>query len=347
VLLAGRGRPLLTRLIWTAVLCAPTVAGYAGWSWRNRSVPNPGGYSYLDWFRMDLAPNSPAMTAVDFHAPLMGPVPHASLDTIVYRAGRHLYLYLAELGGALYNLDWLGAGAGQTARTVAYLALAGLAVAGLYRERGGRERLAMPLFVLIYLGAILAWPMDDPRLLMPLMPLAAYSALAFVAGLAADRRPLRLGLAGLMFVLLGSNVYRDASYQRDHSRLPTVEFRPGFRVRFTSREAFDSYRLLDWASRNTPAGAVLMYHSPPPCRLISGHECVSIPMSEDLGAVRRFILSGGADYLVVDEWGRAFPGGAGWFVEHVLRPAVAEAPERFPVVERIPGREAYVLGVKK
>lgn len=349
VMIPGRGRPpLAPRLGWAALLGAPTVAGYAAWSLRNAGSPNPAGYSYFDWFRMDLAPNSPLMTAVDFHAPLMGPPPVAPLSMILTRSARHLYLYLGDLGGALCNLDWLGNGAGHFTRTVVYLLLAAMAALAVARREKIREgRVLVPLYITVYLGAILAWPMDDPRLLLPLMPLAAGYALDGIAGLAGRVRPLRLALPAALVVLLASNAVRDAGYQRACARLPTVEFRPGFRVRFTSREARDSYELLLWAGRNTAPGAVLMYHSPPPCRLISGHECSPVPMSQDLAAVRRYILDGGIDYLVVDEWGRAFPGGAGWFTEHVLRPAAAAAPAQFAIAYQIAGREEYVLAVKK
>jgi hypothetical protein len=363
LMVSGRRRlRLWPRLLGSVVLAAPTMIGYLGWTLRNRRVPNPAGYSYLDWFRMDLAPDSPAMTAVDFHAPLMGPVPHASAGAMLLRAGRHAVNYVAYLGGSVHNLDWLNfAGGGEIItglKSAAYLLLAALALRVLVPlEKSKAGAPLAPMFMAGYLAAVLLWPMDDPRLMLPLMPLAAYYILLGGYGLARaaivardpplPERPIKAALLAAGLLLLGSNIARDAAAQRAYSKLPTVEFRPGFRVRFMSREGYDSFNLLLWAGRHTPPGAVLMYHSPPPCRLISGHDCSPIPMSDDLAAVRDFITGGGADYLIVDEWGRGFPGGAGWFTEHVLRPAAEKYPDRFETVERVPGREAYVLRVKK
>jgi hypothetical protein len=308
---------------------------------------------------MNLAPNSPAMTAVDFHAPLMGPVPRVSAWDLLLRALRHTVTCLADLGSAVHNLDWLplAGNAGVYAQYAVYLLLVGLGGRALMKAETGAAGLLMPVFSAIYLAAVALWPMDDPRLLMPLMPMASAYILSGIYGLgrsplltrgrAGAERAIQGTLLAVALALLISNVGRDLKYQRWCAQLPTVEWRPGFRVRFTSREAYDSFRLLRWAAENTEPEAVLMYHSSPPCRLISGRVCSPIPFTEDLARVRDYVVAEGIDYLVMDEWGRVFPGGAGWFTENVLRPMTRAFPADFEEAYRIQERESYVLRVKQ
>jgi len=108
----------------------------------------------------------------------------------------------------------------------------------------------------------------------------------------------------------------------------------------------DSFHLLLWAREHAEPGTVLMYHSPPPCSFFTGHDCQSIPYPGDLYRVRDYLVKGGADYLIIDEFGRLYATGPGWFVENSLRPVVSNFPGDFETVFEIPGTEAKVVRVR-
>ncbi len=361
---AGRGSvPLRRRAAWAAALAAPAVIAIGLWAARGAVTPNPAGYNYGNWFMMDLKPDSPMMTAVDFHAPLLGPVPRVSMAGLIRRAARHAALYPAELMRMAFHPLGLASGPSGAAalalNRIIPFALFILALAGLYIH----ERHAPPaalIFIASYSAVVLVWPMDDPRLLFPLLPFAAFylvtglertmAMVARSAPRAKDSGPGRAAsilLAAIVLIAAGLHVYRDREYHASLARLPAVTLSPGFDVRFMSREIRDSFRLLVWVKENAGPGAVIMYHSPSPCRLVTGHDCQTIPFSRDLARVRDFICNGGADYLVLDEFGKVIPGGPGWFVENVLRPVVAAYPEDFETVYVIPGTSAAVVKVRR
>lgn len=358
--------PLRRRVARAAALAAPVVLALGLWAWRGSHVPNPAGYNYVDWFMMDLKSDDPMMTAVDFHAPLLGPVPRALFSDLVRRVVRHAAFYPASLMKTVF--DPLGLGAGPAGawgaiflRIIPFLAFA-VAMLGLYQNEKKRAPVA-PIFLACYSAAILLWPMDDPRLLFPLLPFAAFylvagfeslvgSGLKFWPRRSADQKERKRTYADIVLVLalvaaVGLHLRRDLDYRAYLSRLPTVMMSRGFDVRFLSPEIMESFELLSWVRDHAAPGAVIMYHSPPPCRLVSGHDCVSIPFSGDMARVRGFIVNGGADYVVLDRFGEIMPMGPGWFVEHVLRPVTAAFPEDFESVYRIPGTGAEVVRVRR
>jgi hypothetical protein len=318
---------------------------------------------------MDLAPDSPEMTAVDFHAPLMGELNRITIPGLLHRVLRHAWMYPFIMVNGLVDrgvyspLERLLPFTG----TIIGLGFLVFILAGAYFSERGRQPTVV-FYIAIYLGAVLIWPMDDYRLLLPLLPFAAFYAahgISRLAGAALGRlkkdAPDQDAAAGpplirfarvivplaLLAPIIGFNVYTDLSYHQSCSKLPTVSFLPGFEVRFMHQETMDSFRLLMWARDNTEPGAVLMYHSPPPCHLVSGRRCSPIPFSRDMGRVREFIAGGGADYLVLDQWGEIYPAGPGWFVENILGPAAESFPEDFRAVYEIPGTRARVVKVMR
>jgi len=337
------------------LILVPSVLAVGGWAVRGASVENPAGYSYTDWFLMDLPPDSLAMVAVDFHSPLAGDIPRTGVLGLLFRVGRHAADYTDILAGQAFefiNSDraWV-----KTAGVLAWLALA---LTGFLSDKG--RRLLVGLFVLFYTGAVLVWPMDDPRLLFPFIPLAVFYPLIGLrwiskAAFSIDRgeersesKSERIVFITAALALLVFNTAWDMRYHRAASSLPTKYVEPpGFEVRFTSRATMDSMRLLNWAAENTPEDAVIMYHSPPPCRLFTGRTCRSVPYSEDPEAVRDYMARGGADYVVLDDWGKEFPGGPGGLAENFLRPAVSKYPDTFKAVHSLPGTGAGVYKVKK
>ncbi|HUT55151.1 MAG TPA: hypothetical protein VM658_17310 [bacterium] len=363
----GRGKvPLRRRLAWAAALVLPAILAFGLWTMRGEHTPNPAGYNYGDWFMMDLAPDSPRMTAVDFHAPLMGPVPRATVPGLARRVARHAVFYAASLmeltfSPAAVKPGPIGLVSLPAMNRIIPLSLFIIAIIGLVRhERRGPP--AAVIFLASYSAVLLLWPMDDPRLLIPLLPFAAFylvGGLEFILEKIARAAPRKkeqgpapgraasICLAAVIVLAAGLHFYRDREYRAWLERLPTVTLSPGFDVRFMSREIMDSFRLLAWVKQNAEPGAVVMYHSPPPCRLVSGHECSSIPYSSDRARVRDFIRGGAADYVVLDEYGKVVPLGPGWFVHNVLRPVVAAYPDDFETVYRIPGTRAEVMRVRR
>jgi len=344
-------------VLWIAVFSAPVVAGYGAWSVRGMTVDAPAGYNYVDWFMMDLAPDSPAMTAIDFHAPLATEPPRASAAGVATRSLRHGVMYLANLGGSAHDFGWL-AGKANGLITPICLILAAIGAIGLWSaEKAGAARALIPIFILSYLLVVMVWPMDDPRLLIPLMPLAAFymvSGLAAifgkVEGAARPGREPAIGgkvIAGLCLLLIASNLVRDVRHHIHISKAPTVTMKRGFDVRFVNPATWDSYRLLIWARDNAPPGAVLMSHSTPPCWLVTGHECAMVPASLDLARARDWTVGGGADYIILDEFGRAFPGSSAWFIENVARPMVERYPADFEVAFQLGRGDARVMKVKR
>ncbi len=356
LLVHGRhDRPLRSRAGCAFVILAPVLLGVLLWAVRGAVVSDPAGYNYIDWFMMDLPPGSPAMMAVDFHAPLMGELPWISFTGLIYRAGRHSVLYAYSIfAQLLYPISSVPSPASYALVVIS----AAISVAGLYLCEKGRNK-AVIFFIAVYSGAIMVWPMDDNRLLLPLLPFAGIyfarglveSSKIAVSGLRRKKeegskiaRPAALLIPSLiMLSLVATNVWKDIEYQRACSKLPRVQHAPGFEVRFVNAEVMKSYSLLQWTGENVEPGAVVMYHSPPPCWLVSGHECRSIPFSRDFGEVRDYIVEGGADYIVLDEWGRLFSSGPGWFVEQVLRPVTRAFPDEFDTLYRIPGTGSKVL----
>lgn len=358
--------PLRSRIIWASILAAPVMIALGAWAIRGAQVPNPAGYNYLDWFLMAFAPDSLEMIAVDYHAPLMGEIQRTNIFGLILRGLRHSAIYIH------YTVDSIaGMGLLKKIPYVNYLiafGLFGLILAGLYRTEKGRAP-AVPFFICIYFAVIIVWPMDDTRLVFPLLP---FFTLYFAAGLYAlvdlafgkmfktgkssdDNKSLKSRRAGfvrnavvlVMAGLIACNLYYYLNYHRTFSRMPTVAFKPGLQIRFMNKQAMDSFKLLVWARDHIPPGALLMYHSTPPCRFFTGHVCQSIPFTDNLEAARNFIVEGGANYLVIDEWGRFFTAGPGWFVENILRPVVRIYPDDFETVFEIPGSEARIMRVKK
>lgn len=334
-------------------LLLPTVLAVGAWSARGAALDNPAGYNYIDWFLMDMEPDSPEMTAVDFHSPLMGPVPRMSVGAAVWRSVSHLPYYGALYGGLLFGAEagplrhW---GIGRL-----FLLLLPVMGLGMWSVERGRP-LVLPLFLLFYSLVLLTWPMNDQRLTYPLLPLTGgylIFGLARVGSIgrsSADssgigRRGAVIAVA-LLSPALAWNLYGNYNYHRQMAALPGIELRPGFTVRFLSSETMRSFRLLTRARQIAPPGAVLMYHSPPPCRLVTGHECQAIPFTPDLKRVRDYLTDGGADYLVVDEWGRIYPGGPGWLTENILRPTVSAFPADFELVYSA-GADAGVWRVRR
>jgi hypothetical protein len=358
---------LRRRSAWVLLILLPVVIGQGAWAIRGVYLENPAGYNYLDWFMMDLVPDSPEMTAVDFHAPLMGELNRITVPGLLHRTLRHTWIYAFMIVNGLVDkgiyspLERLISVTG----TVIGLCFLFFILAGAYLSERGR-RPTVIFYIVIYMGAVLVWPMDDYRLLLPLLPFAAFYAVhGFFRMTGATLMRLKKGSPdkeaapdpplirlvrvivplALLIPIIGFNVYININYHQSCSGLPTVSLYPGFEVRFMHKETMDSFRLLMWARDNTEPGATLMYHSPPPCGLVTGRQCSPIPFSRDTARVREYIVDGGADYLVLDQWGEIFPSGPGWFVENILRPTADSSPEDFRTVYEIPGTRAMVVKV--
>jgi len=364
VLTRGAGAGIPKRVFWAAALLAPVTAGFFLWSARNASLSNPSGFDYLDWFLIDLEPDSPAMMALDFHSPLLDYIPRSGPLGLVKRTAVHAVKY--PLNTVKQALGYSG-GESVPLENGITAALLAVVLAGMWSSERRRPPV-VPLYILIYLGVICVWPMDDPRLLLPLVPFAGFyfiKGTALIGGwffITARKRlrgtpafppPEHGGPAGkvcaaaVATAIIASGVYSDLKFFESVSKVPMISHKPGFEFRFLGKEMMHSFMLLDWVSHNTPHEAVPMYHSVPPCRLVSGRACRAIPFGSGLDEVRDYIVSGGADYLVMDEWGRKFEGGPGWFVENILRPMVKKYPHDFERVYRIHKTEAEIFKVKR
>ncbi len=352
---------LVKRLKWIAVLLLPLIAALSLWSLRTASTEDAAGYDYVDWFLMDLPPDSPEMIAADFHAPLMGEIPRISARGFMYRVGRHSLMYPANvfsmITGAEVSLTGAEGLAGALPVVAVFIVLLLLCVFGAYFSERGRPPL-VPLFLAVYFAAVVTWPMDDPRLLFPLLPFAAfytvygfYCLTLLFAG-KAGRKPVvsrscAMVTALLCIGLITVHGIRDREYYRLVSSMPLYQMRHGFQVRFMSKARLNSYLLLDWLGKNAERGSVIMYHSPPPCRLVTGHTCSSIPFTTDFSAAHNYIMDNDVDYVVLDEFGKGFPGGPGQFVEKVLRPVYEIYGDDFEPVYTVPRTDSKVLQVKK
>lgn len=354
-----KSTPLKTRTLRAMAISIPVIIMLGLWNVRTAGVPNPAGYNYIDWFLMDLEPDSPEMMAIDFHAPLVPPITRDSATGVARRIARHVAYYPETLTGDLFFFyPVFFAKSGGLLRPVTgvavVLGLTALLALGLIASERGRPP-AVVFYLLVYTAAVMVWPMNDPRLLYPLYPFASFymatGALILLRRLGriakAPGPSAAVCVGAALVALIAVQATRDMKIQRYYSSLPAITFRPGFEVRFVDRETRDSFELLRWARLNTEPEAVLMYHSPPPCALVSGRVCSSIPFTGDLKRIRDFAVEGGADYLVIDEWGKSYPRGPGWFVEKLLRPTVRAFPGDFEKVYAIPGTESMVLRVKK
>jgi hypothetical protein len=230
-----------------------------------------------------------------------------------------------------------------------------LALAGyLLHERNQRSLCSLSLP--IYLLAIAAWPMRAPRQAFFLLPfLYLYSLLA--GAWFSTRLPLpalrRAGQAlllaaaalGMIYYLKADlKIFRQAAQIQS---LPRLEIRPGLAARILSPGRMDSARVLLWARDHLPAGAILMFHSPPPCFLITGHQCSSFPYEPDPKKVRDYLLAGPVDYLILDGWEREFPAGPAQFALRFMLPALKAYPDDFELVYQDPFSPAAVYRVKK
>lgn len=360
----GRKRlSFLQRLKWAAVLIVPLVLALSSWTLHTASMESAGEYNYVDWFLMDLDPDSPEMIAADFHAPLMGEIPRISFEDFLVRSVRHGIMYPAHV----YNM--LTGGGVSTSETAVFPKVQGaylyavygflllIAFLGGYYTERGRSPLVL-IFLAAYFAAIVTWPMDDPRLLFPLLPFAAfytlygfYELVFLIAGKAAQKpvvaRACTIVTAVAFIVLIACHLAANINYYRSVSSLPAYQMRPGFQVRFVSPAHRDSYRLLDRIRKQAKPGAIIMYHSPPPCRLVTGHPCSPIPFSKDDEKVRQYIMENNIDYVVMDEFGRVFPEGPGQFVWRVLDSVNKSYAEDFETVYEIPGSSSKVLRVKR
>ena len=364
ILLSDRSVSWINRIMKASIIALPVVSMIIVWgAIHSPEKPDPTNYSYVDWFMMDMEADSPEMIAADFHAPLLKTPPNAPPLKIVKRMLKNSVYYPALWMAALFPGTHNAVLSGNLGIVhYIFIFLLGIfVICGVVSEmKSGLARgLLTVLFLIIYFGAVFTWPMKDPRLLYPVMPFSAYyiitGAIAFISKIVSvlagyDHKNKAVLISNILVVsvviiLIGMNYKSNISYHMAISTTPTINYAPGLKVRFLEKETRDSYRLLDWISKNIGPGKIIMYHSPPPCHLFTGQSCQSIPFSEDLGEVRDYLVDGGADYIVLDEWGSTFTSGPGWFVENTLRPVVVMYPSDFEKVYEIKGTRSFIFKV--
>lgn len=335
------------------IILAPFALGFGLWEYRNYSAAAQSGLTYAGRYLIGAEPNSLTIMAEDFHAPLHPPWPQATPTQLLPRiAGQLKYYGRTALDLSLNRPpdSTLPAGFRLPALLFLILTLTG------YMSSEWRRRSLTSLSLPIYLLAVAAWPMRGPRQIFLFLPfLFLYSLLGLDGALGRIQRrvprlPARtlvLAAAGLLLVYY---LYGDLQIFRQARRiqaLPLLEVRPGLSARILSPAQMDSARVLLWARDHLPPGAILMFHSPPPCYLVTGHQCSSIPYEPDRKKVRDYLLNSKVEYVILDGWEREFPDGPAQFAARFLEPTLRAYPENFELVYQEPRSPAAIYRVKK
>lgn len=334
------------------LILLPFALGFGLWEHRNATAAAASGLTYSGRYFLNAAPDSLTIMAEDFHAPLHPPWPQATLAQFPVRI-LHQSLYYAD-SALHYLLNWTpGPAQSRLVEPLLLLLFALILLAGLAGEWRRRSLAALSLpFCLL---AITAWPMRAPRQTFTFLPflflygLLGLERLLTLAQRRLPRLPTAAATAAVAILLLANYLYGDLLIFRQARRvqaLPRLEIGPGFSARLFSPGRRDSAQALLWARRHLPPDAVLMFHSPPPCYLISQRQCSSIPYEADAQKVRDYLMTGPVDYVLVDNWGKEYPGGPGEFSLRFLEPTLAAFPQDFEKVHQ-EGQSTFIYRVKK
>jgi hypothetical protein len=334
------------------IVLIPFALGFGVWEHRNAAAAAASGLTYSGRYFLNAPPDSLTLMAEDFHAPLHPPWPRATLAEFPGRILHQSVFYAHET--LHYLLNWTpGPDQSRLVEPLLLLLFALVLLAGLAGE--WRRRSVSALSLPFYLLAITAWPIRAPRQAFTLLPLILlYGLLGLERLLALAKRwvprlPTAAATSAVAMLLLANYLYGDLLIFRQARRVqasPRLEIGPGFYTRIFSQGRLDSAQALLWARRNLPPDAVLMFHSPPPCYLISQRKCSSIPYEADVKKVRDYLLTGPVDYVLVDNWGKEHPGGPGEFSLRFLEPTLAAFPQDFEKVHQ-EGQTATIYRVKK
>ena len=333
------------------IVLIPFALGFGLWESRNHAEAARSGLTYSGRYLLGAEPDSLTIMAEDFHAPLHPPWPRATPVELLHRVLEQLGYY----GGQALHLflNWFPDRTRSAGFLVPALLISLLALAGYLRSEWSRRSLTS-LSLPLYLLAIAAWPMRAPRQTFILLPfLFLYCLLGGEAAMTwlRRRRPrwpaAALVLAATMLLLihflLGDlQVFRQA---RRLQALPLLPIRPGLFARILSPGRMNSARVLLWARDHLPAQAVLMFHSPPPCYLVTGHQCSSIPFEPDPKKVRDFLVGSAVSYIIVDGWESENPRGPAQFAARFLNPALERYPKNFQPIFRLEGTAAAIYQV--
>jgi len=334
------------------LVLVPFALGFGLWEHRNATAAAASGLTYSGRYFLDAAPDSLTIMAEDFHAPLHPPWPQATLAQFPVRI-LHQSLYYAD-SALQYLLNWTpGPASPRLVETLLLLLFALVLLGGVASE--WRRRSLAALSLPFYLLAITAWPMRAPRQAFTFLPfillygLLGLERLLTLAQRRLPRLPTAAATAAVAILLLANYLYGDLRIFRQARRvqdLPRLEIGPGFYARIFSPGRRDSAQALLWARRHLPPDAVLMFHSHPPCYLISQRHCSSIPYEADVKKVRDYLMASPVDYVLVDNWGKEYPGGPGQFSLRFLEPTLAAFPQDFEQVHQ-EGQTAAIYRVKK
>ncbi|OGP56038.1 MAG: hypothetical protein A2V67_13925 [Deltaproteobacteria bacterium RBG_13_61_14] len=334
------------------LILIPFALGFGLWEHRNAAAAASSNLTYSGRYFLNAPPDSLTIMAEDFHAPLHPPWPQATLvqfPSLILRQFR----YYADLA-LQYLLNWTpGSASPQLVEPLLLFLFALVLLGGVASEwhRRSLSALSLPFYLL----AITAWPMRAPRQTFTFLPfLFLYGLLGLEQLLALVKRWIpRLSIPPTISVvailLLANYLYGDLLIFRQARRvqaLPRLEISPGFSARLFSPGRRDSAQALLWARGHLPPDAVLMFHSHPPCYLISQRHCSSIPYEADAQKVRDYLMTGPVDYVLVDNWGKEYPGGPGEFSLRFLEPTLAAFPQDFEKVHQ-EGQSTFIYRVKK
>jgi hypothetical protein len=187
---------------------------------------------------------------------------------------------------------------------LAPLAALGVAVvAGLVLlARAGH--VALVLYVACSLGliALLPWPAQIPRYLMPLTPFLSLALAGALATLARRKRRLAwlcvLVLVPQVFALRQMLVHYRSTLLYPRPPAPDLEGSILFFEDGQEWRAF--YAALGWLARNTDPRAVVASSSPHLVWLHSGRKAIMPPFEHDVEEARRLLDAVPVDYVVVD-----------------------------------------------
>lgn len=343
-----RGEKPGRRLLRTLLPLLPFFLAWVLWTGRNHLAAQESGLTYSGRYLIDAPVGGSLITGEDFHTPLLPELPRISAAGLAARVAEQSWYYLRVATSMLTAVSDPPAGLAQY---LAALAVAAVIAGWMLRE--ARDRSPVGLMLPIYFLAVAAWPMEDPRLILPLLPFGFFYLLSFAlwAGhkLAGRRPRLHPGIlpAAVAAVFLALNLAGDYRILRwrQSQRYPVVDLAPGLRLRLVSPGRIVSFRLLLWARDHLPQGTVLMFHSPTAGWLVSGHEICPLPYFAPPEKIRAWLLQSRVDYILLDGWEQELPGGPAQFAPSLLS-ALERYPQNFPPIFRLEGSAAVYQVVR-
>ena len=195
---------------------------------------------------------------------------------------------------------------------------------------------------LLYLPMVILWPYQDDRFLLPAAPLLLlflFEGLTEIGGLIIRDQRRRQKFFGpavsvILAILIGIFSWHDVAALIKDKRRPgdlAISRGPGFRITAANPGAYHSLILLEWLRVHTTPADRIVFHSYPPCALLTGRECSPFPWASP-DRLLQFLDENRITFVVLDDEAQSGAGYLAALTPRFLLPALQAHPERFQSV---------------